>query len=767
MNALASLSSAGGRNEASTALRIAVVVSLLAAHAVFSFSAMLGASATFDENLHIAAGLSYWKFDDYRLQPENGNLPQRWCALPLVAMGCTFPDDEARWRISDGYGLGQKLLYGGANDPRTVLAAARAMSVVWSTALCLVVFLWSRSLFGFGGGLLSLGLAAFWPALVAHGPLATSDACGALFFTLATWALWNLLQEVSPATLALACGSVGLAAIAKHSSVLLAPLALVLLATRLADGRPLRIRLASINRELATPAAKLGLGLALLTATMLAAALCIWISCGCRYKAANPAMGPATFYLFPSLDHCALAAGGVGRLCHGLGTRRLLPEPWLFGLTAVVACSTYRYAFALGQHSLTGWWWFFPLCLAIKNTLPALALSAWGVLAWCRAALSAFVRRLPLDPAAYGSIPLVATLAVLWPTFLTSHLNIGERHLLPSYPPLMIMAGAVWRSTAPGWRRWLVVALVSLHAFDVASRWPATLAYFNQIVPRGQEYRWLVDSSLDWGQDVDRLAVWLTQHRQAREPVYVTIFGGPPAQMAIPGGELLGFAPRAGEPQELRPGLYCVSATTLQGINDVPRGPWCRTHERLWQTAANFMRVHGGRPDETAAEALVKELADGRDEAKVKAIQGVATAVDRAVAAFSVLQAGRLKAFLRHRTPDAVVGRSILCFRLSADDITAALTGPSAELAEQSWFEREGYATSEQLLKLGRQRLAAHDAAGAREIFSRMLVFYPSDPRAWVGLSVASEAAGLPAEAARARREAERLIEAFEKAGEP
>ncbi|NBX31084.1 hypothetical protein EBR04_11695, partial [bacterium] len=340
-------------------------------------------------------------------------------------------------------------------------------------------------------------------------------------------------------------GSVGLAAIAKHSSVLLAPLGLVLLAVRLVDGRPLRIRLASINRDVATPAAKLGLGLALLTATMLAAALCIWVACGCRYRAANPAMGSARFYLFPSLDQCALAAGGIGRLCHGLGTRRLLPEAWLFGMTAVVACSTYRYAFALGQHSLTGWWWFFPLCLAIKNTLPALVLSAWGVVGWCRAALSAVVRRLPLDATSYGAIPLVATLAVLWPTFLTSHLNIGERHLLPSYPPLMILAGAAWRPTAPAWRRWLVVALVSLHALDVASRWPATLAYFNQIVPRGQEYRWLVDSSLDWGQDLDRLAAWLRQHRQPGEPVYVTTFGGAPVASALDDFEYLGHSPHA------------------------------------------------------------------------------------------------------------------------------------------------------------------------------------------------------------------------------
>jgi hypothetical protein len=32
---------------------------------------------TNDEIAHLTAGASYWLTDDYRLQPENGNLPQR------------------------------------------------------------------------------------------------------------------------------------------------------------------------------------------------------------------------------------------------------------------------------------------------------------------------------------------------------------------------------------------------------------------------------------------------------------------------------------------------------------------------------------------------------------------------------------------------------------------------------------------------------------------------------------------------------------------
>jgi hypothetical protein len=41
-------------------------------------------SPTFDEPQHLTAGYSYWVTNDFRLDPENGNLPARWAALPTA-----------------------------------------------------------------------------------------------------------------------------------------------------------------------------------------------------------------------------------------------------------------------------------------------------------------------------------------------------------------------------------------------------------------------------------------------------------------------------------------------------------------------------------------------------------------------------------------------------------------------------------------------------------------------------------------------------------
>jgi hypothetical protein len=736
---------------------ILVVVALLATHLALSFTATLDATPTFDEILHIASGMSYWRSGDYRFQPENGNLPQRWCALPVLVLSPPSPEDAAAWEAADAMRIGRGLLYGSEVSPKQIVAAARFASVAWSVALCAVVFLWSRSLFGFGGGVVSLGLAAFWPALVAHGPLATSDVCGALFFTLAAWALWQLLNSVTSRTLAAAAITVGLAAIAKHSSVLLAPVALVFLGAVLAAGRPLNFRLGQSYRTVTSLPARALCSLASLVVPLAAAVGCIWVSCGFRYLPTPGGDSGLRYYWFHTLAECVGHAGGIGTICEWLAGLRLLPEAWLWGMSYVAARSSHRYAFAIREHSVYGWWWFFPLCLSIKNTLPSLAICGWGVVRQVVETVAALRARLPLRGELWGSVPLLIMLAVLWPIFLSSHLNIGERHLLPSYPPLMILAGGTWRAATSRWLKGLVMLFLGLHAVDVASHWPASLTYFNQIVPRGRAHEWLVDSSLDWGQDLDRLAGWLDRNRQPDEPVYVTYFGGARPDTALTDFELLGLPPEWGVRQSLHPGLYCVSATALQGIADRPRGRWCRTFEEAYQAAIAWLAQHEGDADDASARQWLSVLTRDRDELGVLSLGEPPSDHALAVTAFNILQASRLKTFLRHRAPDAVIGGSILVFRLDAAEIEQALHGPPAELDHQSWFERERYGTADELVRQGRRHLGDDRLKEALEVFQSATRLYSGDPRAWDGLAVACQALGDDERAAQAERRRDRL----------
>jgi tetratricopeptide (TPR) repeat protein len=671
----------------------AFVVPLLAAHYALAYTSMLGASTTFDEPLHMVAGVAYWTLDDYRLQPENGNLPQRWCAIPLLFMNLTFPTlDQTVWRESEALLLGRQYLYTCGNDPQAMLAASRAMATVWSTALCLVVFFWSRSIFGTPGGFISLVLAAFWPAVVAHGPLATSDACGALFFTLGAWSLWELFHRLTPGTLVAALFTIGIAPIAKHSSVMLAPLAVLYLVAIAVLGRPLMVHVGPWKTVIRGRWRRTALACASLVVPLIGAVFFIWASCGFRYDAAGPGCGPLEFRRYKTLASCNEHAGGIGGLCDALAAWRLLPEGWIYGLSYVGATVRVRNAFAIGRYSIAGWWWYFPLCLAIKNTLPALVLAAWGVGVACRDMIRGFRQRMPLGSSTYACLAPLGMLVVLWPTFLTSHLNIGERHLLPSYPALMVLAGGTVAAGSAVWVWRAVVILVALHAVDVASRWPSTLAYFNQIVPRGREYRWLVDSNLDWGQDLLRLRTWLARHGSDQRRVYLDYFGSGLPEQTLPQAEILALAPAKGTAQSLLPGLYCVSASSLQAVYERPAAWWCTRHEETYQRAREYVRRTAAAPapplaPDAAGNADPGVLGPDTMQPEDLALGGLddATPHDLATYAFSVLQAARLRAFLRHRPPDASVGGSILLFSLSAADLQAALAGPPAELRAECW----------------------------------------------------------------------------------
>src|SRR5436309_14526447 len=53
---------------------------LLAGFWLLMVASIRGKSLTYDEGIHLTGGTTYWKFDDYRINAENGNLPQRLMA---------------------------------------------------------------------------------------------------------------------------------------------------------------------------------------------------------------------------------------------------------------------------------------------------------------------------------------------------------------------------------------------------------------------------------------------------------------------------------------------------------------------------------------------------------------------------------------------------------------------------------------------------------------------------------------------------------------
>ena len=189
---------------------------------------------------------------------------------------------------------------------------------------------------------------------------------------------------------------------------------------------------------------------------------------------------------------------------------------------------------------------------ALGATLLLVAAGLWQ--AWRRQWISPMALGLALPPLLYFVFSM------------TSGINIGMRHILPVYPFLYV-GTAAWLATRANWRAGVcaLAALVALQMAECARITPDYLAFFNELVGgpgRGPEY--LVDSNIDWGQDVKKLGLWLDAHagnRRAR----VYYFGN--AQMRYYGIDEMGYPGPLDQKGWDEIDEYCVAnVTPLQGV---------------------------------------------------------------------------------------------------------------------------------------------------------------------------------------------------------
>ncbi len=232
-----------------------------------------------------------------------------------------------------------------------------------------------------------------------------------------------------------------------------------------------------------------------------------------------------------------------------------------------------------------GWWYYYLLTLVYK--VPE---GTWFLVLLSLLVLVT-VRRSPTkwaDEIAIGTVPMV----ILFSMSVLTDINLGLRYVLPIVPYVFIAAGKVvpWSmGLAAPWRRvmgLLVAGSLGLTVVASIGIYPHYLAYFNWASggPDRVPAR-LIDSNLDWGQDLVSLQRWWKETIPDQR-IGLAYFGQinpsifamrgepfpwflPPARpgMIRPMGE--NPSPRLKGPEPwLTPGYYAVSATLLYGL------PW-------------------------------------------------------------------------------------------------------------------------------------------------------------------------------------------------
>ena len=484
----------------SFSVMVAVLLGAMAWMMVFSIEAE---SQTWDEAMHLAAGYSYWKTGDYRLNPEHPPLGKLLNAIPLLFLDVPLPVQHPAWIDNDEFRFGQQFLYKSTYSAGDLLFRARMVTVAITLLFGLCLALWTRSKFSSEIAIAALGFYCFDPTVIAHGRYITSDLLIAFtsFLAAIAWLWWT--ERPGTHRLMIAGIALGLAMASKYSWPFLLP---VFVCVGLWRKVPVKRLVLSMVVQLLVGAMVVALVYAPQAAKLIPATQ--------GYRKAHP----DTVLLSKALEGTYESKTMLGRAATAVSGRLgIQAHPYLLGIVKHAGHAQLGHsAYLLGKVSDFGWWYYFPVAFVVKEPVGLLL-----AVAFCVAAL--FGDRVKFEPA----LQLAAVVMVIyWGLAMTANINIGYRHLLPVLPFLYVAVATLLHGRWPS----ILVACLLLQAGETVWRHPYHLAFFNVLVggpEKGGNY--LADSNIDWGQDLKRLRVWKETYA-AKDKLCIAYFGGAPLE---------------------------------------------------------------------------------------------------------------------------------------------------------------------------------------------------------------------------------------------
>lgn len=627
-------------------------------------------SFTYDEPFHVTSGYSHWVYNDYRLTPDNGNLTKRWVSLPIVFEELTLDvEQNPWWRSSNQNRLARDFVYGQRNKElrSSIVWRGRFMMALLGVLLCLTVFFLSRQRFGVWGGWISLAACMLSPTVLAHSRIMTSDLMVGLAYLWAINALWQALHNLTGKSLLLSAVATSVVCLCKFSGLLIIPVALVLGGLRIMIGRVWIVSLGRKKQRVRSRWQQCKVLLSLVLAHIVLGFLVIWLAYGFRYSMfwdSSPLNRPP-----PELTIPLENLGRVGPVISTFHSYHLLPESFLFGISSVIGHAQYRMAFLNGEHSMTGWGTYFPFAFLVKTSWPILLLIVLALGRSVGAFLtgSAEGRRRSLRRL-YKSAPHLLFLLFYSFIAIRSSINIGHRHIFPIYPVIFVLIGSLghWLASKTAWKRWIIVILGFGLVLESCLIYPHYLSYFNGLIRPKSAYKHLVDSNLDWGQDLPRLKQWLEGKQLNNEEgeALVSYFGfASPGFYGIRAKVFGGYHAKREAViwGPWKPGYFCVSASIYQGVYTKATGPWTESRERQYQKLLVRMKELW----------RARETGDQTQLAKYER-----SSLLNSISLYEQFAVARMCASLRKRPPDDRIGYSILIFKLSEEDVERGLRGP-------------------------------------------------------------------------------------------
>lgn len=465
-------------------------------------------SPTFDETFYLNCALT---------TVNNGAIDERICGEGVAPLPILINYLPPAWFAGGDERV--EVWKGDPSDPPLIDQARLLNSILVGIPTMLLIYLWLFRRRGYIAGLLGAALVTFSPTMTAHFSLATTDAWFTLTALIALATLTFYWKNPTKRNLLWLALTASIAISTKYSGIFLFPC--ILLVMTLVVLQPLK----SFSKKILWLVLKrvtVSFSLFLLFTIPLTWALHLFSFSG-PLKTVPYAETP---------DYSAwvrvLGRGPTAqKIMEVSNTHLKRPAPFAGILFQFLHNSAGHDAYLMGNVSLSGWWYYFPMSWLFKSTPIELLLTLLGFIlslffireVWKTtrpspeddSTVSSDKNSTPVSNEPTNHAPIIWLLAtgILLFMLLTSRLNLGQRYLLTLYPLLFLFTiDQFWR-----WfqQKTSVIALfcfvcIGFQLVSIASVQPHYLSYFNSSVGGPDQGRfYLLDSNLDWGQDLPAL----------------------------------------------------------------------------------------------------------------------------------------------------------------------------------------------------------------------------------------------------------------------
>jgi len=539
-------------------------------------------SPTIDDGPHLSAGLSHWYLGRFDLYAVNPPFVRAVATIPVLGLKpkLDWAHYENRTAARAEFAVFRDFVRANGISTIQIIALARVMSFLLMLPGLWILYCWLANWQYSPMAVIGVSLWCLSPSMLAFQSLITPDAAATslgvvVLYRFRRWMeirnTWNALLVGMAASVAILCKTTWL--------VILPPaFALVFIIWRVA----------CISWPVASDLRSLLVGLLL--------GMCV-VNVAYGFERTGLKVSDFTFHSQMMIKVSGQSiSDDTSFLRSSLrGLRVPLPGAFIEGvdLQRYDFDRGYR-SYLMGEWKHGGWWYYYLVGFLVKEPIgfqlmlyASILHGLWNCKRWSR------------DSIREWSLIVTPPLLIFGLVSSQTGFNHHMRYVLPAYPFLFIIAartvtlGKSWKWFSYGCLTWQAAAVLWF-----APHW---MSYFNEVAGGPKNgHKWLVNSNIDWGQDILMLKWWQDKHPEAA-PLNAAMFTGfDPKDIGLKFKLPAPFV--KGQPEVVtkdglrgpQPGWYAVSVCMLKGLYfSVPEGDgeWSSSTENFTYFLNNFTPV--------------------------------------------------------------------------------------------------------------------------------------------------------------------------------